>query len=319
MYGIKKIDRSQFISIVQLNLWQKAMSNNHSNTTNMMRYKCLIGFVIVFIGLGVQAQDYQGKAIYQSKTQVNFDFGNRNIPEDRKKDMMERIKKANEKTFILNFNQTASIYKEEEKLEQPGERGGGRGPRFGGMAGTDGDLYKNIKDQRYLIKNELLGKIFLIVDELETLEWKMGSESKTIGNYTAFKATATKTIKRPNMSAIFRRPGREDENKDEEKKEEEFTVKEVEIVAWYTPEIPINQGPGLYWGLPGLILAINDDITTIVCSEITMNPSDKIEIKAPSKGKKVTQAEYDEISQEKMKEMRENFRNRGGRGGGRPN
>lgn len=295
------------------------MSNNHSNTTNMMRYKCLIGFVIVFIGLGVQAQDFQGKAIYQSKTQVNFDFGNRNIPEDRKKDMMERIKKANEKTFILNFNQTASIYKEEEKLEQPGERGGGRGPRFGGMAGTDGNLYKNIKDQRYLIKNELLGKIFLIDDELETLEWKMGDESKTIGNYTAFKATATKTIKRPNMSAIFRRPGRGDENKDEEKKEEEFTVKEVEIVAWYTPEIPINQGPGLYWGLPGLILAINDDITTIVCSEITMNPSDKIEIKAPSKGKKVTQAEYDEISQEKMKEMRENFRNRGGRGGGRPN
>ena len=295
------------------------MSNNHSNTTNMMRYKCLIGFVIVFIGLGVQAQDFQGKAIYQSKTQVNFDFGNRNIPEDRKKDMMERIKKANEKTFILNFNQTASIYEEEETLEQPGERDGGRGPRFGGMAGTDGDLYKNIKDQRYLIKNELLGKIFLIDDELETLEWKMGSESKTIGNYTAFKATATKTIKRPNMSAIFRRPGREDENKDEEKKEEEFTVKEVEIVAWYTPEIPINQGPGLYWGLPGLILAINDDITTIVCSEITMNPSDKIEIKAPSKGKKVTQAEYDKISQEKMKEMRENFRNRGSRGGGRPN
>jgi len=267
----------------------------------------------------VQAQDFQGKAVYQSKTQVNFDFGNRNIPEDRKKAMMERIKKANEKTFVLSFDKTASIYKEEEKLEQPGERGGGRGPRFGAMAGTDGDLYKDIKEQRYLIKNELLGKIFLIDDELEALEWKMGSESKKIGNYTAFKATATKTIKRPNMSAIFRRPGRGEENKDEEKKEEEFTIKEVEIVAWYTPEIPINQGPGLYWGLPGLILAVNDDITTIVCSEITMNPSEKMEIKAPSKGKKVSQEEYDEISQEKMKEMRENFRNRGGRGGGRPN
>ena len=285
----------------------------------MKRFNWFIAFAIVFIGVTAQAQDFQGKAVYQSKTQVNFDFGNRNIPEDRKKAMMERIKKANEKTFVLTFDKTASFYKVEEKLEQPGERGGGRGPRFGGMAGTDGDLYKNIKDQRYLIKNELLGKIFLIDDELEALEWKMGSESKKIGNYTAFKATATKTIKRPNMSAIFRRPGRGEENKEEENKEEEFTIKEVEIVAWYTPEIPINQGPGLYWGLPGLILAVNDDITTIVCSEITMNPSEKIEIKAPSKGKKVTQAEYDEISQEKMKEMRENFRNRGGRGGGRPN
>ena len=285
----------------------------------MGKYYWFIGFIMVFMGVTMQAQDFQGKAVYQSKTQVNFDFGSRNIPEDRKKEMMERIKRANEKTFVLNFNQTASIYEEEEKLEQPGERGGGRGPRFGAMAGTDGDLYKNIKDQRYLIKNELLGKIFLIDDELEALEWKMGSESKKIGNYTAFKATATKTIKRPNMSAIFRRPGRGEDNNDDEKKGEEFVIKEVEIVAWYTPEIPINQGPGLYWGLPGLILAVNDDITTIVCSEITMNPSEKIEIKAPSKGKKVTQAEYDEISQEKMKEMRENFRNRGGRGGGRPN
>ncbi|WP_437371895.1 GLPGLI family protein [Maribacter litoralis] len=284
----------------------------------MKIYKWFLSFIVVCTVANLQAQDFQGKATYQSKTQVNFDFGNRNIPEDRKKEMMERIKKANEKTFVLNFNQSASLYKEEEKLEQPGERGGGRGPRFGAMTGTDGDLYKNIKDQRYLVKTELLGKIFLIDDALETLEWKMGSESKQIGNYTAFKATATKTIKRPNMSAVFRRPGRGEENKEEEKAEE-FTVKEVEIVAWYTPEIPINQGPGLYWGLPGLILAVNDDVTTIVCSEITMNPSEKMEIKAPSKGKKVTQAEYDEISQEKMKEMRENFRNRGGRGGGRPN
>ncbi|MDF4204738.1 GLPGLI family protein [Maribacter sp. SA7] len=285
----------------------------------MIKYKWFIAFVIVFMGVSMQAQDFQGKAVYQSKTQVNFDFGNRNIPEDRKKDMMERIKKANEKTFVLTFDKVASIYKVEEKLDQPGTGGGGRGPRFGAMAGNDGDLYKNIQDQQYLIKNELLGKIFLIDDELEALDWKMGSESKKIGNYTAFKATATKTIKRANMSAVFRRPGRGEENKDEAKKEEEFIIKEVEIEAWYTPEIPINQGPGLYWGLPGLILAVNDDVTTIVCSEITMNPSEKMEIKAPTKGKKVTQAEYDEISQEKMKEMRENFRNRGGRGGGRPN
>ncbi|WP_405383878.1 GLPGLI family protein [Maribacter sp. LLG6340-A2] len=284
-----------------------------------MKYTWLLGMFITSISINMHAQDFQGKAIYQSKTQVNFDFGNRNIPEDRKKEMLERIKRANEKTYVLNFNKTASIYKEEEKLEQPGERGGGRGPRFGAMTGTDGDLYKNIQERRYLVKNELLGKIFLIDDELQALDWKMGSESKQIGNYMAFKATATKTIKRPNMRAIFRRPGRGEESKDSETKEEEFTIKEVEIVAWYTPEIPINHGPGLYWGLPGLILAINDDITTIICSEITLNPSDKIELKAPNKGKRVTQEEYDTIAQEKMKEMRENFRNRGGRGGGRPN
>jgi GLPGLI family protein len=34
--------------------------------------------------------------------------------------------------------------------------------------------------------------------------------------------------------------------------------KDVTITAWYTPEIPVNQGPENYWGLPGLILEIND-------------------------------------------------------------
>ena len=46
-----------------------------------------------------------------------------------------------------------------------------------------------------------------------------------------------------------------------------------------------------------------------------MNPDEKEEIKVPSKGKEVTQAEYSEIIKIKMEEMREMYggRNRGGR------
>lgn len=266
---------------------------------------------------GIYAQDFQGKATYFSKTTVNMDFGGRQIPEDRKKEIMERMKKANERTYILTFDKTASIYKEEERLEQPGNDRGGR--RFGMMGGAaGGDYYKDVKEGRYLVKNELLGKIFLVDDQLPKLEWKLGGESKQIGNYTAFKATATKTIKRPNMRAIFRR-GRDNEDN----KEEEYIEKDIEVTAWYTPDVPVNQGPGEYWGLPGLILEVSDDITVVLCTKLVLNPTEKQEIKVPNKGKKVTQAEYDKISKEKMAEMRENFRrggggrNRGG-GGGRP-
>jgi GLPGLI family protein len=38
--------------------------------------------------------------------------------------------------------------------------------------------------------------------------------------------------------------------------------KDVTITAWYTPEIPVNQGPE-NWGLPGLILEINDGKTVM--------------------------------------------------------
>lgn len=92
--------------------------------------------------------------------------------------------------------------------------------------------------------------------------------------------------------------------------------KEVVITAWYSPEIPVNQGPENYWGLPGLILEVNDGQTTILCSKIVLNSKEKVEIKPSTKGKEVTQKEYNEIVMKKMKEMREMFRNNKGGGHG---
>ncbi|MEZ4876468.1 MAG: GLPGLI family protein [Flavobacterium sp.] len=89
--------------------------------------------------------------------------------------------------------------------------------------------------------------------------------------------------------------------------------KEITITAWYTPEIPVSQGPEGYWGLPGLILEINDGKTVTLCSKIVLNAKEKAEIKAPKNGKVVSQKEYDETVISKMEEMREMG---GGRGRG---
>uniref|UniRef100_UPI0040479788 hypothetical protein n=1 Tax=Mariniflexile sp. TaxID=1979402 RepID=UPI0040479788 len=70
-------------------------------------------------------------------------------------------------------------------------------------------------------------------------------------------------------------------------------------------------------GLPGLILEVSADKTIILCSKIVLNPEVKDVIKVPSKGKEITKIEYDEIVKKKTAEIRENFRSRGGPGGGR--
>ena len=62
-----------------------------------------------------------------------------------------------------------------------------------------------------------------------------------------FKATATI----PDTNVDFSRFGRRGNN--EEKKSEEEEQKTIEVVAWYTLQVPVNQGPDGYWGLPGLI------------------------------------------------------------------
>ena len=97
---------------------------------------------------------------------------------------------------------------------------------------------------------------------------------------------------------------------------EEIEEKEemVEVVAWYSPMIPVSQGPTEYWGLPGLILELSAGNTTMLCSKIVMNPEEKIEIKRPTKGEVVTKKEYNEIITGKMQEMRDN---RGRGSGGR--
>ena len=79
--------------------------------------------------------------------------------------------------------------------------------------------------------------------------------------------------------------------------------KEEIIEAWYTMEIPVSNGPREFWGLPGLILELHDGNTTLLCSKIVLNPKEKIEIKAPKNGKKVTQKEFDKIQEKKLKSM----------------
>jgi GLPGLI family protein len=285
--------------------------------------KKLIALFAILMSMPLFAQDFQGKAYYQSKTSFDMNgMGGRNgqqMSEEMKKRIAERMKSMFEKTYILTFNKSESLYKEEERLDAPGQGGGFR------MMGsfTGGARYKNVKDLAMLQEQEFFGKQFLISDSLPKLEWVMGSETKQIGKYTAFKATAVKQVDETDFMNMRRRGNRDgDEKKDEVKEDSTKTTKisdeieipkEITITAWYTPQIPINQGPGEFWGLPGLILEVQSGRTTILCSKIVMNPEEKDEIKKPSKGKEVTQKEYSDIVKKKMEEMREMYGGRGGR------
>ena len=92
----------------------------------------------------------------------------------------------------------------------------------------------------------------------------------------------------------------------------EDVTKERTTTVWYTPQIPVSNGPEDYFGLPGLILEINDGEVTLICSKIVINPEQSFEIKEPEKGKEVSQKEFDDIQEKKNKEMMEQFQSRRG-------
>lgn len=288
----------------------------------------LLLFTLLF-ATNIKAQDFQGQAYYFSKTTMDMSRWDRGgkMSEAQKKQMEARMKPWLEKTYILTFNKEESIFKEDEKLEGGP---GGRAPSMWGSSFSAGLQYKNIKEKIFLQDQEFFGKQFLITEQMTPYAWKMGSETKKIGQYTCYKATTTRPSSELNFTSTNRR---DREKKKEEKKKdstsvvsdanvvvavekEEIEEKEemVEVIAWYSPMIPVSQGPTEYWGLPGLILELSAGNTTMLCSKIVMNPEEKIEIKRPTKGEVVTKKEYNEIITGKMQEMRDN---RGRGSGGR--
>ncbi|MCX6184146.1 MAG: GLPGLI family protein [Flavobacterium sp.] len=256
------------------------------------------------------AQDFQGMATYESKTST-ADFksrmeGNKDMTPDVQKMIEDRMKLMFEKTFHLNFSRTTSIYKEEEKLEAAGQNPGFR--MMSNMMGTGGTFYKNTKEKTYTVDREFMGKEFLIQDSLPKLAWKLENETKQIGGYTCFKATAVREASKTDFRN-FRMKKKEADKKEEVGKtnlmDELDLPKEITITAWYTLDIPVSQGPENYWGLPGLILEVNDGKTTILCSKVVLNLKDKVEIKAPTNGEVITQKKYDETVIKKMEQFRE--------------
>ena len=250
------------------------------------------------------AQDFQGVATYKTQRKLDLKIDSTQVGGgEMQKQIMDMLKKEFQKTFILTFDKNTSVYKEDEALAPPST--GSRMIFISSDGGSD-VLFKDIINQSITNQKETFGKQFIIKDRLKPIQWELHSDTKNIGNYTCYKATYTKEIEESMMTFS---------SSDEEQKEEEPTtapvMKTITVTAWYTPQIPVSNGPESYQGLPGLILEVNDGDLTILCSKITINPKKAIEISEPKKGKQVTQEEYDSIMLKKMEEMSEQYRGRG--------
>ena len=262
----------------------------------------LIKFIVValaFVTSNAMAQDFQGIATYKSHRQMSIQLDSSQMNSEMQQRMMAMMKKQFEKTFLLSFSKEESLYKEDGQLEAP---------QMSGMqvvmvdTGGSDILYKNTKEENYTNQNEVFGKIFLIEDKLEKIDWVLSNETKNIGEYTCYKATMTR---QQEVERGVIRINEENDSRDEEETEPE--MEEITVTAWYAPEIAVNNGPGRYQGLPGLILEVNDDSLTLMCSKIVLNPKDKVNIDKPSKGKKVNQEKFDQIMEKKMLEMNERY------------
>ena len=284
--------------------------NKKSNYTEIMKLiiskLLLFGFICLSIQT-INAQEFQGKAYYFSKSTMDLGQWGARLSEAQKKQVMARLKNRLEKSYVLIFNKEESLFKEDEKLDVDAVSGA---TNSWGKNFSQGFQYKNVKTNTQIQNQEFYGKLFLVKDKLQPIEWKMGTETKKIGNYTCFKATAsvpTTDLTWYSFSWDRLRNTNYEQNIDStnvETKQDEIQMTDIE--AWYTPQLPVSHGPSEYWGLPGLILEVSAGNTTTLCTEIVLNPEEKDKIEAPDRGKEITKKEYQKTIVEKMKEFRDN-------------
>ncbi len=125
-------------------------------------------------------------------------------------------------------------------------------------------LYKNHKNKETITQRGFMNRTFLIKEKLNPKKWEITNETKKIGDYSCKKAI----------------------------------LKDKNIIAWFTNEVPSNEGPREFYGLPGLILEVKTNTKKIKATDIKIL-KEKIKINPPAKGKKITSEEFKKIQKEK--------------------
>ncbi len=181
---------------------------------------------------------------------------------------------------VLYFNKEATFYQKNHNTEHNGalkkDMGGGAMIIVHTYASrADNKVFTNLKNKKQVEQREFMTRLFLIEQEMDATKWKITGRQKTILDY-------------PCQEAVLE----EDEKK---------------ITAWFTPKIAIPAGPEKFYGLPGIILAIesSDGKYSITATSIDLDtPVDKTLFTKPAKGKKLTQKQFDKIVEEKKEEMK---------------
>ena len=183
----------------------------------------------------------------------------------------------------LYFNESASLFS--DKSEDPGEHAVEHTMNTNDgevrikmvRASGNNKVYHDIKKNKIVDQRSFLGKTFLVQDNAKKYNWKITGTTKEVAGYPCQQATAVDG----------------DNN----------------LEAWFTPAIPISTGPDGYMNLPGMVLEVTstseDGEQKLIAQKVNFKTLEKDVISAPSKGKKVTETQYDEIVAQKMKEMSE--------------
>ena len=270
---------------------------------------CLLLFSVTLFG-----QDFYGKVEYQTiqnKSKKEAVSVSKESEKESAEDALsaiddkvfeEAMAKAFQKNYLLTFNKNEALFEEVVALEKPKPGQGGVSISLS-MSG-DGDKYMNTKDKISYTEEDIFGDEFVIKDSLPKIAWEISNETKIIGDYYCVKATYIEPVSKNDLEAYERY-----QEKTKNGKPSFFEMKKPEpqtITAWYTSEIPVSFGPNGVWGLPGLILQLENENYIYFCTKVSIKNNETVKIKIPNSGKVISKKEYEKYEKKMQKQMEDN-------------
>ncbi|MBA4055198.1 MAG: hypothetical protein C0490_10835 [Marivirga sp.] len=215
------------------------------------------------------SQKKEGKITYSIKSNIP-----RSLPKDR--EMKNMISEFYPSNIELIFNATKSLSTPVASDEDGPTVEKSRAPLL-----QSPKVYLNLETFEAVSMVEFMGEDYLIPDKLTMKAWKFEADTKTIMKYDCKKATLIDTLNFNGRPLI------------------------QTIVAWYAPDLRPFLGPETYHSLPGAVLEINlnEGEKVIRAIDIKMQTLKKNRLKIPTKGKRVTQLEFQTIVAEGMKKI----------------
>ena len=147
----------------------------------------------------------------------------------------------------------------------------------GSIGGTGGKFYVNKKEGMYLNQFHFMGDDFLI--KIEAKKWKITNEFKFISDFKCYKATSEDTV--TNNIGVFK----------------------SKVIAWFCPDLPSFFGPAGYFGLPGLILELDNSKMKLRATKIDFSKTKNAAIKPLKKGNKLTEKEFNDLTEKKARAL----------------
>lgn len=175
--------------------------------------------------------------------------------------------------YELIFNKEISLFKEIEKIDKSNNTYLELAKT---LSGYSGEVYVDIKKQLIIEVKDVMGKKYFLEKKIKDYNWEIDKNKVVVNGYDCFKATTILTTEGRNG------------------------IQDIEIIAWFTPEINLPYGPIGFSGLPGMIIQIQRGNFITYLSDIKFQANEE-KIQLPT-DETISSKEFNEM----MKKMNSN-------------